>query len=174
MKVVGLDLSLTGAGVAMIDDAEVRVQTVKSKTAGMRIPDRFERLSAMRNEIELVLEGADLVVVEQPAYSQSSGSSHDRSGLWWIVIQTAILGGRRVAEVSPTTLKKYVTGKGSGGDKDVIVWATAREWPGVPYADNNACDALWLAAMGRAHLDPDTALHHVTKARAATLKQVAW
>lgn len=173
MKVVGLDLSLTGAGIAVLDGGEVTVRTVKSKTAGMRVIDRLARLATMRSHIAEELQGAHLAVIEQPAYSQTNGHSHDRSGLWWLVVDLASAMGVDVVEVSPTTVKKYATGTGSA-DKDAMVWTTAREWPGLERIDNNACDALWLAAMGRAHLDPDTALHTVTKARAATLKVVAW
>jgi Holliday junction resolvasome RuvABC endonuclease subunit len=173
VKVVGLDLSLTGAGVAVLDGGDVTVRTIKSKTAGTRIEDRYARLDGMRLEIEGVLGFARLAVIEQPAYSQTNGHSHDRSGLWWFVVETARKLGATVVEVSPTTVKKYATGTGSA-DKDAMVWTTAREWPGLERLDNNGCDALWLAAMGRAHLDPDTALHSVTKARAATLKAVAW
>lgn len=175
MKVVGLDLSITAPGVAVLDDAAITVNVYKSKPLGPTLHDRDRRLALLLADVVEHLAHANLVVVEAPPYGHTpaNGSAHDRAGFWWRVVHAAQLTGAHVVEVSPTSLKKYATGKGNAS-KEEVMWKVASEWPGVDAHDDNGCDALWLAAMGRAHLDPDTALHSVTKARAAVLKSVAW
>ena len=91
--------------------------------------------------------GADLVVIEQPAYSQSGGSTHDRSGFWWMVVGRLLAAEVPVAEVTPGGVKKYATGSGSSG-KDAVLAAVIRRYPAVAVSGNDEADALVLAAMG--------------------------
>lgn len=186
--VVGIDLSLTGTGVAVLEPERVpRLTVIGSKPIGPSVAERWSRLDQQSDRLfEFIDPGClddghplpgvgeqGLVVVEQPAYSQTQGSQHDRAGLWWLVVGTLLDAGWRLCEVSPTALKKYATGKGSASKAEMMA-RTAQEWPGTTFESDNDSDALWLAAMGRAYLDADTALHAVTKARQAVLKGVAW
>lgn len=90
---------------------------------------------------------ADLVVVEQPAFSRSTGSMHDRSGLWWLAVAKLRSLDRPVVEVTPTARAKYATGKGNAG-KDAVLAAVVRRYPDVEVTGNDEADALVLAAMG--------------------------
>lgn len=175
--VAGLDLSLTGTGVAVIaPERQPALAVITSKAAGPTIELRRQRLVTLASRVIEFIEahrvGDIMFVVEQPAYAQTQGSQHDRSGLWWLIVDDLCADGL-VSEVSPTALKKYATGKGSASKAEMMA-RTAQEFPGVPFESDNDSDALWLAALGRAHLDPDTALHSVTKARSAVLKGIPW
>lgn len=157
MRVIGLDLSLTATGFALIEDATVTVRTITSKPRGDSLADRQARLHNLVADLlinHMPTGPVDLVVIEQPAFSRTTGHHHDRSGLWWLVVD-AIWGWSEsplpVAEVSPTTLKKYATGRGNAG-KDEVLLAVARRFPDVDLRDNNQADALWLAAMGARRL----------------------
>lgn len=157
MRVIGLDLSLTATGFALIEDDIVTVRTITSKPRGDSLADRQARLHNLVADLlcnHLPTGPIDLVVIEQPAFSRTTGHHHDRSGYWWMVVD-ALWGWSEsplpVAEVSPTTLKKYLTGRGNAG-KDEVLLAVARRYPDVAIRDNNMSDALGLAAMGARHL----------------------
>lgn len=145
--VVGLDLSLTGTGVARIDD--YGIHTTLIKLTGKKddsLAMRAARLGILKHKIvDEIPEGA-FVVIEQPAYSQTGGSQHDRSGLWWLVLDH-LSGYHQVVEVVPGTLKKYATGNGNAG-KDNMLAAAIRRYPQAAAVDNNVADAVHLAAMG--------------------------
>lgn len=158
MRVIGLDLSLTATGVALIEDGSITVRTITSKPSGDSLDARQARLHNLVANLltnHMPTDPVDLVVIEQPAFSRTTGHHHDRSGLWWMVVD-AIWGWREeitpMAEVPPTTLKKYATGKGNAA-KDAVLLAVARRYPHVDIRDNNMADALVLAAMGARHLE---------------------
>ena len=155
MRVIGLDPSLTATGIAIIEGDDIHVITVKSKgEAGATLRDRHARLDNLRDRIMRHIQEADLVVIEQPAFSRTTGHHHDRSGLWWMIMDALHLwtcGPDQIAEVTPGSLKKYATGKGNAG-KDEVLLAVARRYPDFAVKDNNQADALVLAAMGCRHL----------------------
>lgn len=162
--VVGLDLSLTDTGLAVVsDDGRAQVGRISSKPPPVRrhertgkplqatLAQRRTRLSELAQQIVFSVGAPSLAVIEQPAFSQSGGQHHDRSGLWWLVVEALAGRGVPVAEVTPGSVKKYATGKGVGG-KDQVVAAVVRRYPNVDVNDNNEADALVLACMGARHL----------------------
>lgn len=151
LHVIGVDLSLTATGVACrhgVDTITSRGHTEDNLTT------RHERLMRVREQVLSWCRGADLVVIEQPAYSRTAGHQHDRSGLWWLTIHALIALEIPVAEVSPTCRARFATGRGNA-PKDLVLSAVVRRFPDHDVNDNNAADALILAAMGHAALgDP--------------------
>lgn len=154
--IIGLDLSLTGAARCVIDTddmLDVRLETFTSKTAGLDVHLRRERLSKLTGDLTgdlTYIRGGVHALIEQPAYSRQVGHQHDRSGLWWLVVDTLREYGIPVTEVGPTELKKYATGKGTA-DKALVCMAAARRFPHLEFANDNEADSLWLAAMGMRH-----------------------
>ena len=186
MKVIGLDLSLTSTGVAVVTcgpgiEPTAAVTRISSKgKADADLEARYQRLLALQLQVirhvdnagERDFDTADLVVIEQPAYSRTTGHQHDRSGLWWLIVHRLKLDGIPVAEVAPSARPKYATGKGNAG-KDEVLAAVVRRYPDVPVAGNDDADALVLAAMGARHLghpidDP------LPVARLAAMDKVRW
>lgn len=153
--VVGLDLSLTGTGLAAITThGDVHTRLLTSKPAGDTVEARAHRLAGLAEQIVHWCTGADLVCIERPAYSSNSGSVTDRAGLWWLVCARLIRGLRvPVVDVVNNHLKVYATGKGNAG-KDAVLAETVRRYGLlVPtLADNNEADSLQLAALGWHHL----------------------
>jgi crossover junction endodeoxyribonuclease RuvC len=98
--------------------------------------------------------GADIVVIESPAYGSVTGHMHDRSGLWWLVCARLTANGIPVVEVTPQQLKMYALGKGGGAGtgKDAVLASVIRRYPTVDITSNDTADALVLAAMGARHL----------------------
>lgn len=162
MRVTGLDPSLTGAGVARIfpDTNDPRgfrivVRRFSSKPTDDTLPARGTRLRGMCADIVTCAMGSDLVVIEQPSYGNTTGHTHDRSGLWWLVVATLTARGIPIVEVAPTTLKRYALGKGSGKGvtKDAVFATVVRRYAHlVEVNSNDEADALVLASMGRRHL----------------------
>lgn len=154
--VVGLDLSLTATGIAVLTDAPPHWDTtvVGSKPTGDDVAARADRLTDLSAAILLRCIGADLVCIERPAYSSNSGSVTDRAGLWWLVCARLVRGLRiPVVDVVNNHLKTYATGRGNA-PKDAVLAETVRRYGAlVPtLADNNEADALQLAALGMHHL----------------------
>lgn len=145
--VVGIDLSLTGTGLARIgaDGIEVGLFGTEGRRDAS-LEERRTRIETLAGEI-LDWVGSPLAaLVESPSYNSSGGHAHDRSGLWWLVVTGLRTRGVAVAELAPATLKKYVTGKGTS-TKDAMIAATVRRFPDVDVNNNNVADALGLACV---------------------------
>jgi crossover junction endodeoxyribonuclease RuvC len=180
-RVVGLDSSLTGFGVARSIDGRIETRVIKSTGyADASLADRIDRVrSIVRRVTEFALEGYEpaegepmpLFPIEQPAYSKTQGHMHDRSGVWWMVVHILAKSGA-VVEVAPTTLKRYATRKGNS-PKDAVLAAAVRTFPDVRIEENNTADAVWLMAMGLRRLG-----RPIEPARAAidetALESVQW
>ncbi|MFC4912555.1 hypothetical protein [Actinomadura gamaensis] len=146
--VIGLDVSLTSTGIA-IGHRLTRVTSTGRKADSLAV--RCGRLRQLADQIDAQVRDVDLVVIEQPAYSRSQGSAHDRSGLWWLVVDRLHGRGIPVAEVAPTSRARYAAGRGNAG-KDEVLAAAIRRYPDVPISGNDEADAYILAAMGLDHL----------------------
>lgn len=144
--VVGIDLSLTGTGVAHATRDGIVTDTLADTDRGL---DRLRRIAkAVREHART----ADLVVLEGPAYASVSRGFFERGGLHYMVLERLHLEGRTVVEVPPAVVKRYATGKGNAG-KGAVVDAAARRYPEVDTGgDDNQADALWLAALGLGYL----------------------
>jgi len=161
VQVVGIDLSLTSTGLAEIrwgDPGGGRTHTVCTRRvesngrADDTLADRQKRLHRLLRSVYDWAGGADLVVIEGPAFSRTTGHMHDRSGLWWMVVDYLTEEfGSLIVEVTPTSRCRYATGKGNAG-KDQVLAAAVKRYPDVDVTGNDIADALVLAAMGARHL----------------------
>jgi crossover junction endodeoxyribonuclease RuvC len=154
--VAGIDLSLTSTGVALITtqpDPDRHTRRIESKgQAKATLAERNTRLTRLARAVTDEAGGADLIVIEQPAYSRQVGSMHDRSGLWWLVVNILVEDYTgTVVEVSPTTRARYATGKGNAA-KDLVLASVIKRYPDWDVTGNDVADALVLAAMGARHL----------------------
>lgn len=166
--VVGVDLSLAGTGIASLAGATT------TSTAGKRgdtLQQRQRRLHHMRQRVvaEVSRHGdPDLIVIEGPSYSSKNpGSAHDRSGLWWLLIDVFTIRGWQVIEASPSTRMKYATGRGNAS-KDEVLAAAIKRLP-IDVANHNEADAAWLAAIGHALLGDALAVLPETHRAALTV-----
>lgn len=179
MIIKGLDLSLQSSGIATIEHGPASGWTAKVEritSSGHKddtLLQRQERLSMLCRYICKAVQGADLVLVEGPSYGSKFGHLHDRSGLWWLVVESLLCDwGHVVVEVTPTQRMKYATGKGQIS-KDAVLAAVVRRYPTIDVTGNDEADALVLAAMGARHLgepidDP------MPKTHLAAMEAVAW
>lgn len=149
--VVGLDLSLTSTGIAiMAYDQPPWCGTIESTgKADAGWSARHRRLDQLTTRIMNPIPEDALVVLEAPAYSRTTGAQHDRSGLWWLMYDLLSgYRGRTILPVMPNLRAKYATGKGTAG-KDAVLAAAVRRYPSIAISGNDTADAVVLMAIGR-------------------------
>lgn len=153
MTWVGLDLSLTSTGMAVVDDAGAvtvrRIRSAGKKTD--RLPENVDRLRALAFKVVQAVREVDptAVVVESALFSTHHDSSaHRRAGLWWLVVVSLYSDGYPIVEVAPSQVKKFATGKGNAPKTRMVTRASA-VWGEETFADGNddVADAAFLAAM---------------------------
>jgi Holliday junction resolvasome RuvABC endonuclease subunit len=166
-RVCGLDLSLTGSGVAGADWARTVASSGRRDDSFLARRTRLHRLAG---GVVALVGACDLAVVEGPAYSSTTGSVWDRAGLWWLVVDGLMRREIPVAVVAPTARAKYATGRGNAGKAAVV--AAVRRTYRVPVADDNQADAYVLAAMGHDWLGEP--LVEVPAGQRRALDHVAW
>lgn len=146
---LGLDPSLTCSGVATIDtvSGEKRTRRVRTVNSG-------ESLLARRNRLREVIAGIlaplparlGVTVIEIPNAAQQFGAHAERHALtWWLIDQLFARGP--VVAVTPSQRAKLATGNGRA-DKKLVLATMRSQHPDVVIADDNAADALALAAAG--------------------------
>jgi crossover junction endodeoxyribonuclease RuvC len=153
--VVGLDLSLTSTGIACAHGART-IESAGKK--GATLAQRQQRLRHLRTQIIAGValcagqqRDPDLIVIEGPSYSsKNAGSAHERSGLWWLLIDVFTIRGWRVIEAAPSTRMKYATGKGMVA-KELVFAAAIKRLP-IDVNNGDEADAAWLCAIGHALL----------------------
>jgi Holliday junction resolvasome RuvABC endonuclease subunit len=145
--VVGLDLSLTGSGVASSLGWCERLG--RDDVTTKPLDERLALVESLAREIlgRVAMQTA-LVCVELPAFSRSGGGVLERSALWWHVVRRLRQREIPVAEIPIQARMRYATGKGMAS-KGAVIDAVARRWPMFETAgDDNLADAAVLAAMG--------------------------
>lgn len=184
---VGLDASLTGFGVAVIEPGKApRVAVFRSRATGAELELRARRVNDLAEKvIEFVMqdygsEGDYRVAIEEPIpgnKTEHAGNAWDRALIWWTVVQR-FLGTNSISQVNASSLKLFGFLRGqapAGADGKMLMMArAAQDFLGVDYVDNNGADALFLAEMVHAHYEPDTPLVPLLVPRVRALKAVHW
>jgi crossover junction endodeoxyribonuclease RuvC len=158
MVTVGLDLSLTHTGYAILDQDGVVLASgvIKSKPSGKSLLAETRRIVKIAEEVmekidEFIEEGEGvLVAIEGLAFMAKGTSLVQLAGLNYLVRILLAEFGWPFIIVAPTTLKKFITGSGKG-DKDMMMMAVYKHY-GFESMDNNECDAYSLAICGLAVL----------------------
>lgn len=160
MKIVGIDLSLTGTGLCEIEmpglDKEpitenfgvvTSVVTSKGKTADS-ISMRFERQTKITTAVLAVAKTADLIVIEYPVTGKYAGHLIDRAGLWWRIVGSCLLWDIELISMVPQEAKKFLTGSGAA-PKGEMVRCAGKLWPQwTPSTVANVEDEADAVAMG--------------------------
>lgn len=144
-RVLGLDYSLTSTGVATTRPHKATL--IRPRTKG------HARLEELKASVAALVRQArpELAVIESGSYASTSSTFHQLAGGWWLVAHEIYRLGLPYATVPPGTLKRYATGSGSA-DKHTMVAAARAAWPNLIIPNDDAADALFLAAMGAHYL----------------------
>lgn len=141
MKIVGIDASLTGTGIAILNGS-IRTECIHTNLAGP------QRLVEIREKVRGIVEGADLVVLEGYAFARPN-QAHQIGELGGVLRVMLHEMGIEVLEVAPAAVKKYATGKGNAKKEEVAV-AIYKRW-GQEFKTNDEADAFVLATIGQAY-----------------------
>lgn len=138
MRVIGIDPSLSGTGVALITGELRTIKTTAKMGDGERLLYLYTEL------VKLTTDGADFALIEDlPTHAMSAGLTGRAQG-----IVRMLLAQRKIPylAVPPATLKKFATGKGNA-KKDAMRQSWL-EFSGDDNADDNQVDAAWLRTIG--------------------------
>lgn len=144
-KVLGLDLSLTGTGVAGMGWADTITFPAK-KTREARTDYAHRRLAHIKTALLDHLSGVQFAVIEGLSFGNYD-TNRQSAGLSWIVRHLLWTRGIPYAVAPPPNLKQYATGNGSADKAKVL--AAVQGWFPTFVGDDNAADATVLHVMGR-------------------------
>ena len=157
MKILGLDLSLVASGVVLINDGNVELrEIIKSKPNGKLPIDELLRILMIRDKIKIIVEETqpDLVMIEGLAFmARNTTALVQLAALNYLMREVVNKSGRPFVVVAPTTLKKFVTGKGNC-QKDLMLLEIYKRYK-EEFLDNNLADAYGLARIGLEVLQKD-------------------
>ena len=144
MITIGLDLSLASTGMAIKRDANVELQTIKTK------PDTCENDLLRLRHITNIIVGhippdVNLICVEDffTPHGKSVGSAIKLAMLGTVVRMALLESKRSFILVAPTSLKKWITGKGNA-EKSLILRDVYKKL-GITAGNDNEADAAVLA-----------------------------
>jgi crossover junction endodeoxyribonuclease RuvC len=141
--VVGLDLSLTSTGFAVVTAIGRNAETIKRPQY-----KGVARLRSIRDAITNRVDGVlpRLVVIEGYSFGSRASHAHSLGELGGVVRVALEELGVRWVDLPPSTLKKYATGRGNA-DKGLMLAEAVRRL-GYAGSSNDEADALWLACAG--------------------------
>jgi len=146
VKVMGLDLSLTGTGVVVLnyDGTVAEHITVSSKLRDM------ERLAYIRSMIGTIVSkhNPSLTCIEGYSMGSRAGQLASIGELGGVIKLLLFRNDFRFQLIPPSQLKKFVTGKGVG-IKDEVMMHVYKRWEWTP-VDNNQADAYGLSRIALA------------------------
>lgn len=169
-RVLGIDTSLTGTGLARIDvhenddgpvlkysfDAEVAKVAAPKPSADKSKKAMARRVNALIEQIEWAIgnpngtdvdEHPDMIVIESLAYGAKGASVWVLPWIFGRVLELAVKWDIPLIEVGTGQIKKYATGTGNA-DKSTVVIAVTRRWPEAQATDDNEADAMTAGAIG--------------------------
>jgi crossover junction endodeoxyribonuclease RuvC len=149
MRYVGIDPS-TKTGIVVLDDEREYTQEITSKLE--TDPDRFmdiaeqviDWLSDRKNEV---------ICIEGFSYGSKGKGVSTQYGIGWLIRAELIRNGYTYTEVSPKSLKKFVTGNGNT-KKDNMVIPIYKKW-GFESPSDNVRDAYVLSQIAKALNDEE-------------------
>lgn len=147
MRIVGLDLSLSATGVALLDTERGTLRTTTIATGTRKGHDRMNFIIGTMRQL---ISGADVAAIEGPSFgskSQSQRGHHERAGLWWITAHMLWVNKIEYAIIPPSNRAMYATGNGLA-KKELVLRDVRDRYGNICHtANDNEADALILAVM---------------------------
>ena len=145
---IGLDLSLSSTGFCILTGGEIRVETIKSKP-DPAVNDLARLKYIVAEVMRRIPKGVSIISVEDffvPGNRFQIGAGIKLAMLGTVVRMALYDAGMPFFVVSPSSLKKYILGKGVG-QKSLIIMAVYKKW-GLEVKDDNQADGCVLAHIG--------------------------
>ena len=150
---IGVDLSLTGTGIASNTRGSISTTTITTK--GLTGRERRNLIVSVVTRLVVSagypIEGYPCSICIEGLAFGARDTGQERAGLWYRLVDELENGGCRVIVVPPTSLKKFVTGAGNA-EKSMMVREVFRRW-GIEAKNDNEADAAGLLMCGLAVVD---------------------
>ena len=145
MNFIGLDFAFSKNGFVMIDEnANILRQEVIVTNAKQSDEERLIQIEEKLDEY-INPESTKLVCIEGLSFG-SKGQSVSQIGAVHYITRTYLYKNNIPYKVvTPSELKKFVTGKGNA-KKDLMLLKIYKKW-GIEFEDDNLADAYSLARM---------------------------
>lgn len=142
ITIYGVDPSLSSTGIAFHLNGFENTSLISSAEKG------FERVVRLSDNIVGNIKKTQpfIVVIEGLALQSRTGHALERAGLWYLTVAKLLEYGYPIYQVAPSSLKKFVTGKGNS-EKSLMIREVYRKWGAVLDNDNEA-DAYGLMRIG--------------------------
>lgn len=142
---VGIDPSLVGTGIMMIDgDGKIvqqkLISTKPDTVIERRLLDIILGLSFIKKVPRL-----EKVYMEDLAYFSKSSRLFELAGLHFMIRTDFFVSNIQMKIIPPKTLKKFVTNNGNA-KKNLMLLQCFKRW-GESFDDDNICDAYCLARL---------------------------
>jgi len=151
-KFIGIDPSLSGNAIVVINKDGVRVDTTLMTTYKdcyinneQRVWDLFRMV---RNFIRPHWKEIKFICIEDLPYMGNSGGQYERCALLYSILMWFLEKDVRYKSIPVKTLKKFVTGTGNA-DKSMMIESVNTRWF-QQIIDDNIADAYGLAQMALA------------------------
>jgi len=169
---MGIDPSISGTGIVVLDESDFNWPTLVLEDE-IVAPKHYAGLRRVQLIAQRIMEAIhqyqpNVIVIE--GYSLHIGHASSivpLVELGGILRFLMMLDGMEWLDPRATSLKKFVTGKGTAQKDQVMMWVLKR-W-GHTSKSNNTADAYGLACMGLASVNR---LHGVTKEMLAIAAQL--
>ena len=148
MKIMGIDQSLTGTGIVVLNEGYQIVYNQLIVTKPKDFDLEIKRLVFIKNSIEKICidHNVDQGFMEGFAYGSKGQAIFQIAGLGYLIRELFHDKNLPLTIITPGELKKYATGKGNC-HKDLVLLGVYKKF-GVEFDDDNICDAYVLARMG--------------------------
>jgi Holliday junction resolvasome RuvABC endonuclease subunit len=143
MAFLGVDQSLNGTGLCVVDDdgAPTHIETVEvGKRRGA------ERLAFIESRTESLLDGKIQFVTREGYSYDSTGRVFELGEVGGVLQLLFYKRGLQYAVVAPAALKKFAVDDPRASKEALIIAAKER---GAVVQDDNQADAYWLAQIAR-------------------------
>lgn len=141
----GIDASLTGFAIVLIDiNGNIVEKKLKSTKPNKSYEERFIELE---NEFKFIANVLSLkgLYIEGPSYHSKGRAVVEMGGLNYFVRMFFYKKNIDYKIITPTELKKFVTGKGTA-KKELIIAHVYKKW-NIMFESNDLADAYSLARM---------------------------
>jgi Holliday junction resolvasome RuvABC endonuclease subunit len=138
---LGIDQSYSGFAITALQDDSFYAEVYKSDKGGI---DRLRDIQS--HVMNWLYEFNNVADVAMEGYAFGSQMANMLGELGGMVKLTLLDFGIYPMIVPPTTLKKYVTGKGTGVPKSQMLLFVYKKWD-VDITDDNAADSYALARL---------------------------
>jgi len=168
MRFLGIDASLTGCGLCVLEDDFHKTKKVKSTTLTNKLKS-MERILYIEGEVEKWASDCDLIIIEGYAFD-SQFNREALAELVGVIKRRLYLMNKPLLITQTQKAKKILSGFGNLpkdkkelGTKKWILEETKKNYD-IDFEDrDNECDAFGLALVGRALNLPFESLNNLEK-----------